>query len=526
MKTAKIKITLALFAMAFVQLTVKGQSIQDGIKAMETDRYEKASQIFRNIIKTAPNAEAYYYLGDIYLEFSKSDSARMMFTKGIAADAKNPLNYVGLGELALEDDNSAEYKKNFEKALSLTPPKDVRPYHLIGEAYISSSNKRPSDAITILNKAKEIDPKNPETYILLGDAFLAQGKGGDAISNYEKAVQFNKSLPKPHVKIGVLYTRARNFTEAQTALQNALAIDSTYGPAYRELGELYYRAKKYDKAAETYRKYVQLSGNSVSAKSRYASFLFLNKEYQKATEVINEVIRVDSSNVIMKRLLGYSFYEQKEYDKALKYMEGFFRKVDKKKIIPNDYEYMGKIFSRLNQDSLAILNYKKAIELDDSKTDLYPEIAASYNKLKDFREAAKWLELKMSGGRPTSTDYFLLARTYYFDKNYQKADSLFSKLTEIQPKWHPGFLWRGRVQSAMDSTQTKTFAAKESYDKVIELASADPVKNKTDLLEAYNYLAFYYIQKDENTNAKTTYKKILELDPENKEAKENLKQLK
>lgn len=521
----RLKIVV-IVAIGLLSRVAVAQSQQEGLRAIENDRLDKAYQIFNNLVKTSPNnADNYYYLGALLLENRKLDSAKMMFTKGVSVDPQNPLPYIGLGKLALEADNSAEYKKNFDKALSVTGTKDVRPYILIANAYTESSNKRGADALAVLNKGMAIDPKNPELYIAMGDAYITEGNGGQAVSSYEKSIQLNKNNPKAYTRIGSLYIKARNGEEAMKALQNAIKVDSTYVPEYKELGELYYLTKKYDKAVETIQKYMVMTDYSLAAKARYAQFLFLNKEYAKSTAVINEVIKKDSSNVVMKRLLGYSFYEQKEYPKALQYMQGFFAKADKKKLIASDFEYYGKIQSKLNQDSLAIDNFKKALEIDPSKTDLYQEIANSYNKLKKFPEAIKYLELKMSTSKVTNTDIFLLGRTFYFAGDYTKADSMFAKLNASQPTYLTGFVWRARVVDAADSKEPKTFAAKPFYDKIIELGTADPQKNKGDLIIAYQYQRFYSIQKDDKAGAKSANEKILELDPENAEAKEIQKQL-
>jgi Tfp pilus assembly protein PilF len=46
------------------------------------------------------------------------------------------------------------------------------------------------------------------------------------------------------------------------------------------------------------------------------------------------------------------------------------------------------------------------------------------------------------------------------------------------------------------------------------------------LVNTYNNLGVYYIKTDNNAKAKEYYNKTLAIDPENKEAKERIKQLK
>ena len=62
------------------------------------------------------------------------------------------------------------------------------------------------------------------------------------------------------------------------------------------------------------------------------------------------------------------------------------------------------------------------------------------------------------------------------------------------------------------------------YSKYIEVAGSDPVKNKKNLVEAYNYLGVYYFEKDK-AKAKENFNKALELDPNDQDAIDLLKQL-
>ena len=59
----------------------------------------------------------------------------------------------------------------------------------------------------------------------------------------------------------------------------------------------------------------------------------------------------------------------------------------------------------------------------------------------------------------------------------------------------------------------------------MEVGAADPVKNKAALVEAYDYLGYYYVVKKDNAKAKTYYQKLKEVDPKNAKAAEALKAL-
>src|SRR6185436_10462084 len=117
-------------------------------------------------------------------------------------------------------------------------------------------------------------------------------------------------------------------------------------------------------------------------------------------------------------------------------LEYYMKKVDAKKITASDFEYLGKLQSKVSgKDSLALINLYKALEMNPNNFDVYQDIAKTYNKMKRFDEAAATYELYISKARrPNAQDYFLMGKAYYYAKNYVKADSAFMKVNELAPK--------------------------------------------------------------------------------------------
>lgn len=501
------------------------QSLQDGIKAMDNENYRSAKKIFITLTnKNAMDAEAYYYAGRAYYALEQKDSAKLFFDKGVAANPKLAFNYIGLGRLSLDINNTTDAKNNFDKAVSLAP-KDIKTLQLIGEAYANCSVNtalNAPDAITVLNKALALDKKNPTTFLFLGDAYLNQlNGGGQALTNYEYAAQYAQNAAMAQCRIGILYGKAKNYNEALTAFQKSIAADSTYAPAHRELGELYYRSNQYPKAKETYAKYMALADKTIENQSRYGSFLFLAKDYENTISIISQVIEKDPENFILSRLIAYSYYEKGKYTEGLDAMNKFFKAIESKKILASDYEYYGKLLAKTGSDSLAIINLNKCMSMDSSRGELHGEIAQIYYKKKRYLEAAQELELKIAHTKPNIQDFNQLGLCYYKSESFVKADSAFAKVIQLNPNAYQGYLWRGKCNWQIDSTMTLG-SAKPFYEKAIELAISDTANanNRKALVDSYTYLGTLLIKNDKETEGVQYFQKILALDPNNEQAKE------
>ncbi len=529
MKTKAISLIFSAFT-----LSLSAQTLEDGIKALDCEQYSYAQRIFSLLHSTNPlDAEVLYYKGMAFYATGMKDSAKACFEQGIVLNNNNSkvaYNYTGLGRVMLDEKNTAEAKKNFDKAFSLTSSKDPKVYMFAGEAYaFTTGSKDLPQAINLLSTAISIDKKNPNLYMSLGDIYTGQyDGGGKAMSNYEMASEINSANPKAFCRIGQLYIKAKNPSEALDALRKSLALDSTWIPAYREMGEAYFQMHRYEEAKEAYKKYISKAELKISALSRYASFQFLSKDYKGTIATVSQVTKMDSSNAVMNRLIGYSYYEQGKFQEGLAEMKRFFSKADTSKILSGDYEYYGKLLLKTNNDSMGIFFLRKAIDMDSSKAELHSDIAQSYYQKKRYREAASEYEARNERITPKAQDYFLLGKAWYYAQEYLKADTAFSKVIELQPAAAIGYLWRGRSSSLLDP-EMKSGQAKPYYEKFAEIASADSasvLKYRKDLVEAYSYLGNYYLQKDDKQNTLLYYRKVVEMDPENKDARKVIEGMK
>ena len=512
--------------LALVATGLKAQSIEEGIKLLETERYNTSKELFYSLINKEPgNALPHYYLGEAYYHLGKLDSAKVFYEKGLNLNKNEPFNYVGLGKLLLEENKPEEAKSKFTQALTLATGKaNVR--IAISEAYLDGKNKNPAEALFYANEAKKIAPNEPAVHIALGDAYIKQNDGSNAISSYEKAVELNVNFSKGYYKIGQTYMMSRSTEEAERNFQKTLSIDPGFAPVYRETAELFYQKKQYNEAVETYKKYIDLVGNDPVAVKRYASFLFVSKKYPEAISVIEALFEKEDSNSNLQRLLAYSYYEAGNFPEGLTAIEKYFTLVPSAQAISSDYDYYGKLLAKTGNDSLAVLNFEKALELDAAKIEAHNSLAEIYFNKKEYLKAAEQYAAKFSKlkGTPSALDLFEFGRSYYFATDYVKADSVFSMLVSKVPDLPIGYLWKARANSNLDLESEKGLA-QPHYEQFISKAT-DTTKYKKELLEAYSYLGYLSYLQNDFTNSKTYWQKVKELDPENEKAREALKALK
>jgi tetratricopeptide (TPR) repeat protein len=501
---------------------VHSQDIQTAFKLTRAERFEDASAAFKTLLqKNLKDGDIYYYYGDNFLQeyysdttnnsFKElSDSAKLLFSKGTEADPANPLNYIGLGQIALMLRDMPKAQQNFSKAISLlpskanktiimAPDKHATVYIRLANAYIKAGINDTAKVFGSLRTAEKLDSKNYDLYIVKGDAYIFMlNDGSKAILNYNIAQSLNPRSPFAKLRVGQLWMRARNYKDALTYYQEVVKIDSTFAPAYRELGYLLSRANRNDEAEQNYKKFLRLSGGNTTARIQYVNTLIELKNYSEAINQLNEILKTDTSNNDLNRALAYSYYETGQYDKGLVYSKKFFRRVKPDKIRATDYSYLGRLLAKTKQDSIAHDNLVKAFQMDTSRSELLSEAAMSMIRLKKYDKAIEDFNLKISLKKAVPNDYYNLGKVYYNTKSWGKVDTILMYYSTLMPEHVQGYLWRARALVNIDTT-SKLGLAKPVYEEMIEKAKTDSVKNAKELMEAYSYLAYFNLVQFKDT---------------------------
>ncbi|HNW98615.1 MAG TPA: tetratricopeptide repeat protein [Bacteroidales bacterium] len=526
-----VKFFVCLFLVVVLsQYTLKAQDLKSAIRLSESEQYDASHKAFDDLLAAQPtNGEIYFYYGESFLKqyfvdsaaaslSEAANSALQYFNKGIEKAPADPLNYIGAGRVYILQNKRTEADASIQKAKDLMPLKGMKytksdipttkqalSYAKIAEAYLKAPGFTKEALLEIIDNATERSTLVPEVYLIKGDIYLNYNDGSSAIVAYNKANELDPKSCKAMVKIGQLWMRAKSYNDALDYYKKAIDIESTFAPAYRERAELYGLAQQWDNGIKDYEKFIELSGNNFYAKVRYAAFLYMAKKYEEAVKYIEELKTLDKDAInknynYVNRLEAYSYYNLNNYQDALTAIKTFFQYTKPDKIMADDYSYYGDILSKLGTHDEASQKYIKALELDSTNYDLYSKISKEYAALKQYDLAAKYIELKISSGKPTLMDYYEAGKTCLNAKKYDKADTCFGSVLAQKPDYINAVMYRAQGRSIVDST-SELGLAKPYYENLVTLSLADSAKYVKYLTTAYSYLRYYYF-KQYNMNKK------------------------
>lgn len=213
-------------------------------------------------------------------------SVSNLFTASADLTAKRE----GIAQNALRGAVDAFQKKNYDEALTkfkqaaTIAPRSaatVTAYNFMAQIYQTQGDLK--SAIDVAKKAAEIDSKNLDTQLALGNLYILDKQPDEARAVYEKALQidagastryylgqaymqsgdygnaelqFNKikelqpNSPYGDFGLGQTYAKQGRYDEAIRAFENAISRKTDYWDAYSEMGYAYVDSGDFDKAKE------------------------------------------------------------------------------------------------------------------------------------------------------------------------------------------------------------------------------------------------------------------------------------
>lgn len=513
-----------LLLLVLVATVAFGQDaeIKKSKRLIAVDHAAEAMAPIEAAIKQYPDeTDLYYYLGYAQIKNNQLDAAAKSFDTGIAKDPKEALNYAGKGYLSMLQNRPADAKVNLDKALEMTKSKKVPVLKAVAEAYLTNA-KFAGDAVALLLKAKGIKD-DAEVETLLGDAYLLQNQAGSAVSAYENAAAMDPKNGEPYYKIGLIYSRT-NPEESQKQLEKSVSVDPEFTYGYDELADIYYQRKEADKAVAAAEKFRQLSSDPEKIKIRLAFIYVMKGEFAKANEIFKEVITKDNVKPIVYRYYGKSLLATKVSADSVESANVYEQFLVKKPVdvTIKDLLDLGKLYIAIHKEEQGISTLQKAIQMDPKSWEAAQIKADLLFRQKKYKEAGEaYRYLLTVKPKPSPTDQLNLARCYTYTEQYAQADTIYTKLIEQYPTNSAVVALGAGVKANLDPN-SETWLAKPLYEKVIELATADPAKtSKRDLIMAYKYMGSYYAIKEGNMKKGEEYfDKVLTLDPNDKQAKD------
>jgi cellulose synthase operon protein C len=193
------------------------------IAEINTRQVPKAEQDINKAIEVAPQSPiGYVQLGNLRLMQKQFNDAAKAYQKALDTDPSNSNALSGLM-------NTYLLQKQVDKAIEAANtqiakvPNSSAFYDLLGTA-LFNNKKDYKAAEAALRKAAELDKKNSDALLKLGQVLRAQGSVDQAIATFQQSIKDNPGEISFYILLGELYEGQQNWDGAKGMYQKALQI--------------------------------------------------------------------------------------------------------------------------------------------------------------------------------------------------------------------------------------------------------------------------------------------------------------
>ena len=385
---------------------------QDGIKAIEAQRYTDAVASFEKAIAADPkNAHARYYLGYALSMLRRDDESIAAYQKAVELQPDLNVARFNLGLVLMRQNKAAEAVAAIEPVVK-ADPKQYAPVFALAEALLATGDAVRAEAQ--YQAALELNPKSAAAESGLGRALVKQGRLADADPHYRKAAELDTSHIEALLELASLYEQAKQTKEAISLYQkfpdNAIARE--------RLGELLLESGQAASAIPHLESAVAASATSAN---RYALAMayITQKEYAKAEAVFTEALKAEPANLPLRMNYARVLREQKKYDAAA---QEFYRVAKSK---PDSAEAWSDLVGMLillerDQQALTALDKVRSLGAEKAAHHYFRAIVLDRNKV--FQPALESYEkfLAMSEGKNPDEEFKARQRARILKKELSK----------------------------------------------------------------------------------------------------------
>lgn len=501
--------------------------------------------------------------GDVYFELENYAEASKYYAMAYKIDDEVPTVAQKYAKSLAQEKKYPEALK-IMRAITKTHPKEITNYIVTAEIYIKADSL--AEAEIQIDRARNIDKKNPLPLVTLGNLYFSKRVYELARQNYEEALALDPNNVEAHMNLAMSYYWLANresdkelsnelFTRSLKEWNTVAQLDSMNAKAFFEQGKIWYFSERYPEAATALSRYVKLRPTSWIGRWYLAESLYKLGECDSAV-VHLEIVRneIDSIKPTATKYLADCYISTKNYSKAKNI---YYELSDMNyKFDAVDYRKFGQSAFFTGDTTKAIEYWRKSISMDtEGNCVLMYFLGTVLNSMKRYAESTEILNLRLDtkscSDENDSKVYYMIGQNYLFDNNAEQAITYLEKSLELDPNNMFALVFLGDAYIQMknqkkgmdyyrmvinkyDSDNTiNANAVTQAYAKLSNIilesknyAELNKISKRwaelfPDNLFANLYCAVSYQGLNDGENACKYYARVLKIDPNNKTARQN-----
>ncbi len=234
--------------------------------------------------------------------------------------------------------------------------------------------------------------------------------------------------------------------------------------------------------------------------------MLIKGDSEKAGKEATAALRLDKRNFGAVKLLTSALLQSKRYDDAIKLI------TDVRKKVPDDLDLLGDLgiaYIGKKDFDKAKATFRELLKLSPANSKALAFLT-SLSAKNDIKQAISMVKAQINLAPKAVGHYMLLGELLLKDKQPEQALEALKKAQELAPQLSQPYMIRARIMHALGKTNEAVAEFKQL------------IKNQPDFVPANLGLATLYESQKDYAKAKSLYEKVLQLQPNQPVAANNL----
>ena len=378
------------------------------------------------------------------LESGRYQAAVESFTQAIAADPKDYYAHFNLAMayslLRKDAEGIAEYRKTLDLKPGLYEAE-------LNAGILLLRQKSPAEAVPLLEDAATQRPREYRPRYYLAEAQLQTGAPEKAAENYRLALEANPKAAGAELGWGRALARQGKLADAAPHFRQAAELDAAYREGLLELAEQYEKAGQAADAIAIYREFP----DSAAAQEHLGQLLIESRQYADAIPRLDQAYRKDPT-AANRVALAMAYVFNRQFDKALPLLEKAVAAQ------PETYD-LRMMYARALRDHkeypAAAAQFYAAAKLQPAEVQTWSELGGMLYLMGEYQQSLAALDRARQLGQDTPGNWFL--RAIMLDKLRQLKPALeaYRRFLELSQGKNPDQEFQARqrariIQSEME----------------------------------------------------------------------------
>ena len=294
---------------------------------------------------------------------------------------------------------------------------------------------------------------------------------------------------------GIQEKASKRYLVAAGYFEKAIQFNPKYTEAYIENGLVNKEMRRTDASMQNFVKANQLDNNNETAIAELTELYFNYRQYQNAIDFAQKCKSCGSRD----RIIAMSYFQLEDYGKAEKMLLKLLAKY------PADAEATYTLacsYLEMDQETKAVPYYKKAIELDGTKSKWNFELGLIYYNGESYKNAVIYFNKAIDNGFIRSNDFNeSLGFAYIYSGEDDKGETLLNEIVARKP---------GNRELLMDIAMA--FYESKKYDKSLTYCQKMMEMDMKDGKALYQ-AGLCFQKKGQTDKGQSMCDKAIELDP-------------